>query len=94
LTDGSPISKIDLKNLLVPHPDSTYLARVQGTSMDGAPSYIATGALMAVDCSLIPESGNIVVAAVDGEFTIKRLVKRADGGWLISDNSNLYQPAR
>ena len=88
LADGSPISKIDLNNLLVPHPDSTYLARVQGTSMDGAPSHIAIGALMAVDCSLTPESGDIVVAAVDGDFTVKRLIKRADGYWLVPDNPN------
>ena len=78
--------KIDLNKMLLPHPDCTYLARVQGTSMDGAPSHIADGAMMAVDCSLTPGSGDIVVAAVDGEFTVKRLEKRANGYWLIPDN--------
>jgi DNA polymerase V len=86
LADGAPVSKIDLNNLLIPRPDCTYLARVQGTSMDGAPSHIADGALMAVDCSLTPEPGDIVVAAIDGEFTVKRLEKRANDYWLIPDN--------
>ena len=86
LAEGSLGTKIDLNNMLVPNPDCTYLARVQGTSMDGAPSHIADGALMAVDCSLTPEPGDIVVAAVDGEFTVKRLEKRADSYWLIPDN--------
>ena len=86
LADGSPGTRIDLNNMLVPNPDCTYLARVQGTSMDGAPSHITDGALMAVDCSLIPEPGDIVVAAIDGEFTVKRLEKRANSYWLIPDN--------
>ena len=85
-TDGSPGIRIDLNSMLVPNPDYTYLVRVKGTSMDGAPSHITDGALMAVDCSLSPESGDIVVAAVDGEFTVKRLEKRANSYWLIPDN--------
>ena len=85
-TDGSPGIRIDLNSMLVPNPDCTYLVRVKGTSMDGAPSHITDGALMAVDCSLSPESGDIVVAAIDGEFTVKRLEKRANSYWLIPDN--------
>ena len=84
--DGSPGIRIDLNSMLVPNPDCTYLVRVKGTSMDGAPSHITDGALMAVDCSLSPESGDIVVAAIDGEFTVKRLEKRANSYWLIPDN--------
>ena len=78
--------KIDLNKILLPHPDCTYLARVRGNSMDGAPSHITDGSLMAVDCSLKPQPGNIVVAAVDGEFTLKRLEKRAGIYWLVPDN--------
>lgn len=86
LAENSPNTKIDLNHLLIPRPDCTYLVRVQGTSMDGAPSHIPDGALMAVDCSLTPESGDIVVAAIDEEFTVKRLEKRAGGYWLVPDN--------
>lgn len=86
LTESSSAKKVDFNSLLVPRPDYTYLGFVQGNSMDGAPSHIADGALMMVDCSLTPEPGDIVVAAVDGEFTVKRLEKRAGSYWLVPDN--------
>lgn len=82
--------KVDLNKILLPHPDCTYLARVNGISMDGPPSHIPDGALLAIDCSLKPEHGNIVVAAIDGEFTLKRLEKRGRDYWLVPDNPN-YQ---
>lgn len=78
--------RVDLNALLLPHPDCTYMARVKGTSMDGAPSHISDGALITVDCSIEPQHGHIVVAAVEGEFTIKRLEKRGPVFWLMPDN--------
>ncbi|SFQ48455.1 LexA family protein [Hymenobacter arizonensis] len=80
---GQPI---DLNKILLPHPTHTYLARVNGLSMDGPPSHIPDGALLAIDCSLKPQVGHIVVAAVDGEFTVKRLEKRGSTYWLVPDN--------
>lgn len=77
---------VDLNKILLPHPLHTFLARVNGTSMDGPPSHITDGALLAVDCALKPQCGQVVVAAVDGEFTLKRLVKRGDVYWLEPDN--------
>jgi DNA polymerase V len=82
---------VDLNQLLLPRPDCTYLACVKGDSMDGPPSHIRDGAFLTVDCSLKPESGNLVVAAIDGEFTVKRLEKRGSTFWLIPDNPN-HQP--
>lgn len=67
--------RVDLNALLLPNPGCTYLARVNGTSTNGAPSYIVDGALLATDCFLTPEPGNVVVAAIDGKCTIKRLEK-------------------
>ncbi|UOG75404.1 translesion error-prone DNA polymerase V autoproteolytic subunit [Hymenobacter tibetensis] len=83
--------RIDLNTILLPHPDCTYLARVKGHSMDGPPSHIPDGALMAVDCALKPQPGNVVVAAVEGEFTVKRLEKRGQFYWLVPDNPH-YDP--
>lgn len=83
--------RVDLNALLLPNPDSTYLARVTGNSMDGAPAHIADGALLAIDCSLTPEPGNIVVAAIDGKCTVKRLEKRGAAYWLVPDNPD-YEP--
>ncbi|GAA4001871.1 hypothetical protein GCM10022408_11470 [Hymenobacter fastidiosus] len=78
--------RVDLSALLLPHPDCTYMARVKGSSMDGAPSHIVDGALITVDCSIKPEPGHIVVAAIHGEFTVKRLEKRGSTFWLVPDN--------
>lgn len=85
--------KIDLNKILLPNPDCTYLARVKGNSMDGPPSHIHDGALMAVDCTLKPQLGNVVVAAVDGDFTVKRLEKRDGFYWLVPDNPQ-YDPLK
>jgi DNA polymerase V len=78
--------RVDLNQILLPHPDCTYLARVRGDSMAGPPSHIADGALLTVDCTLKPRHNHVVVAAVDGEFTVKRLEQRGAGWWLVPDN--------
>lgn len=83
--------KVDLNSILLPHPDHTYLARVRGTSMEGGPANIQDGALLAVDCALEPQHGQVVVAALDGEFTVKRLERRGEIWWLVADNPH-YQP--
>lgn len=81
---------LDLNELMVPHPVSTYYLRVDGDSMTGAG--IASGDIVVVDKSLDPKSGDIVVAAVDGDFTLKHL-KREVGGkaWLVAAHPD-YPP--
>ena len=63
--------RLNLHNLLVSHPSATYFVRVSGDSMLGAG--ISEGDLLVVDRSLTVQHGDIVVAAVDGEFTVKEL---------------------
>ncbi|SFR01069.1 DNA polymerase V [Enterobacter sp. kpr-6] len=65
-------SGIDLVSHLIPHPSSTYTLRVAGDSMINAG--ILDGSYLLVDFSLHPEHGDIVVANIAGEFTVKRLV--------------------
>ena len=79
---------VDLNAILLPNPLCTYMARVKGTSMDGAPAHITDGAIITVDCSIKPKPGHIVVAAIHGDFTIKRLEKRGSAYWLVPDNPN------
>jgi DNA polymerase V len=62
---------IDLNEHIIEHPTATFFMRVEGESMIGA--HIPPGALVVVDRALRPKDGSIVVAVVDGEFTIKRL---------------------
>ncbi|EAB3262129.1 translesion error-prone DNA polymerase V autoproteolytic subunit [Salmonella enterica] len=66
--------RIDLNELLVSHPSSTYFVKATGDSMIEAG--INDGDLLVVDSSRTAEHGDIVIAAVDGEFTVKRLQLR------------------
>ena len=60
---------LDLNALLVKRPAATFFVRVEGDSMIGAG--IHDKDLLVVDRSLAPASGDIIIAAVDGEFTVK-----------------------
>ena len=60
---------LDLNELLVKRPAATFFVKVEGDSMVGAG--IHDGDLLVVDRSLTPASGDIIIAAVDGEFTVK-----------------------
>lgn len=62
---------LDLNELLVKRPAATYFVRVSGDSMSGAG--ISDGDLLVVDRSLRPADGDIIVACVDGDFTVKTL---------------------
>ena len=65
---------IDLNELLAPHPEATFLLRVSGHSMSGAG--IDDGDVLVVDRALEPTHGRVVIAVLDGEFTVKRLHRR------------------
>ena len=66
--------RLDLNKLLIRHPSATYFIKVSGESMHGAG--ISDGDLLVVDRSLSAVHGDIVIAAVEGEFTVKRLQLR------------------
>ena len=70
---------LDLNELLVKRPAATFFVRVQGDSMIG--EGIHDGDLLVVDRSLRPASGDVIIACVDGDFTVKtyRRVKRDEG---------------
>ena len=78
--------KIDLNRHLVKHPDSTFLVRVVGESMQDAG--IHPRDLLVVDRSLEAISGKVVIAVVDGELTVKRLRKHRNKLWLMPENPN------
>ena len=63
---------IDLNEYLIKNPASTYFVRVSGDSMVDAS--IGDGALLIVDRSIEPKHKNIVIAAINGSFTCKRLI--------------------
>ena len=70
---------LDLNELLVKRPAATFFVKVQGDSMIG--EGIRDGDLLVVDRSLRPASGDVIIACVDGDFTVKTLrVGKGEGG--------------
>ncbi len=65
--------EIDLNRELIDHPAATFFVRVEGHSMTRAG--IHDGDILIVDKSLEAVSGKIIIAVMDGEFTVKRLIK-------------------
>lgn len=61
--------RIDLTRELIAHPEATFLVRVKGESMRDAG--ILDGDVLIVDRALKPQNSMVVVAVVDGEFTVK-----------------------
>ncbi|MBQ7721377.1 MAG: translesion error-prone DNA polymerase V autoproteolytic subunit [Kiritimatiellae bacterium] len=68
---------LDLNELLVKRPAATFFVRVQGDSMIGAG--ITDGDLLVVDRSLLPADGDIIIACIDGDFTVKRYREEGTG---------------
>ena len=77
---------IDLNEHLISNPFSTFFLRVKGDSMVNAG--IKDKDLILEDKSLIAKPGNIVIAMIDGEFTIKRLSIKNDELYLKAENHN------
>jgi DNA polymerase V len=75
---------LDLNEHLIRHPAATFFVRVSGDSMLGAG--IHQDDILVVDRSLEATSGRIVVVALDGELTVKRLHVGAGGIRLLAEN--------
>lgn len=82
--DDARSTALDLNELVVRHPVATYYLRVEGDSMTGAG--VVAGDIVVVDKSLEPKNGDIVVAAVDGDFTLKHLKRDGQKAWLVAAN--------
>ena len=67
--------RIDLAQILIKHPQATYFLRASGHSMIEAG--IWDGDILVVDRAVKPRNAHIVVATVDGDFTVKLLQQRA-----------------
>tara|TARA_B100000575_G_C23012650_1_gene583290 strand:- start:125 stop:556 length:432 start_codon:yes stop_codon:yes gene_type:complete len=76
--------RISLDKELVKNKEATFYARVSGDSMLGAG--IDDGDLLVIDKSLSPENGKIAVCFIDGDFTVKRIVKEKGKLYLKAEN--------
>ena len=75
---------LDFNELLISNPSATFAVRIAGESMTGAGLF--PGDIAVVDRSLSPFSGCVVLALIDGEFTIKRYRVKAGGIVLQAEN--------
>jgi SOS regulatory protein LexA len=82
---------LSLDEFLIQNREATFLLKVSGDSMSEAG--ILPGDMVLVDKSQSPKSGDIVIAEVDGEWTMKYLKKRGDSVTLVPANSK-YQPIK
>ncbi len=82
---------LSLDEFLVQNPDASFLLKVSGDSMTGAG--ILPGDLVIVDRGQTAKSGDIVIAEVDGEWTMKFLKKSGDTVYLVPANPR-YKPIR
>ena len=84
--DDHTEENIDLNEHLISNPFSTFFLRVKGDSMINA--RIKDKDLIIVDKSLTAKPGNIIIAMIDGEFTIKRLSIKNNELYLKAENHN------
>lgn len=78
--------RIDLGRELIQNPTSTFLARVRGESMRDAG--LLDGDLILIDRSRNPHPGSMVLAWVDGGFTVKFLHPHPEGFLLRAANAS------
>jgi len=80
-------STINVSNELIRNKKSSFCVRVNGQSMVDAG--IDDGDLLIVDKSIEPENNNIVLAVIDGHYTVKRLFKNGEDLFLQPENKSM-----
>lgn len=85
-------STLDFNRDIIKHPAATFYAKVIGQSMEGAG--IDSGDIIVVDRALEPRDGDIVVACINGEFTLKYidLSKKEKGIVFLRPDNDNYDP--
>lgn len=82
-------NSLDLNEYLIKHPAATFFVKVTGDSMTGAG--INSGDILIVDRSVTAVNGSVIVAVLNGEFTVKRFFR--DGPVIqLSPENPAYKP--
>lgn len=80
--------RLDLNKYLIKHPVATFYVRVSGSSMINAGIY--PGCILVVDRAVEAINGDIIIARLNNELTVKRLRVNGDAVWLLPENSAFY----
>jgi DNA polymerase V len=89
--DDYKANKLDLDELVIHNPQATFYVRVSGDSMKNAG--IENGDIVVVDRSLDATHNAIIVAILNGGFTLKRLYDKDGARYLVPAN-RLYKPIK
>lgn len=81
--------RLDLNDYLIKNKAATFLIKVQGDSMINAG--IHSGDILIIDRSVEASDGKIVLGVLNGEFTIKRVLKKK-GKLFLTPENDAYQP--
>ena len=81
--------QLNLHDYLIKKPASTFLMRAKGDSMVGAGIY--PDDILIVDRSIKARSGQVVVASLNGDFTLKRMVQ-INGSVVLCSENPIYKP--
>lgn len=84
-------AKLDLNQLLIQNPSSTFFARVRGSSMVDVG--INDGDILIIDKSLEPKPNSVLVCFIDGEFTVKKVMK-ANGDFYLMPQNKEFEPIK
>jgi DNA polymerase V len=80
---------LDFNELLIAHPAATFAVRVSGESMIGLG--IFPGDIAVIDRALTAQNGSVILAVLEGAFTIKILRRKGERLWLEAANP-AYKP--
>ena len=83
--------ELDLNEHLIKHPSATFYVYARGNSMINSGIY--DGDLLIVDKSLSPRLKSVIIAVIDGEFTVKRITRINKKLYLLPDNDS-YEPIK
>ncbi|MHB1316680.1 MAG: transcriptional repressor LexA [Minisyncoccota bacterium] len=89
LAEEDVLDTLSIDQYLIKHRDNTYLLEVKGDSM--IDEGIKEGDLVIVERSGIAKDGDIVIAEVDGGWTMKFFMKKGNTVYLMPANKN-YKP--
>lgn len=81
--------RIDLNKVLIKNPLATFIIESEGNSMIDA--FIPSRARLIIDRSITAQNGDIVLACLNGEFTIKYLRKNSFKCWLVPANKKMRE---
>lgn len=87
--EGEEDGALDLNELMVTQPHSTFFAKVKGDSMKDIG--IMPGSIVVIDRSRAARDGDIIAAWVEGNWAIKRYRLKDGVAWLVSENVR-YKP--